>query len=171
MCLILEDSKMTWSLCANSEAVTSELEYVQQLDPDNFLKFLHASDIEFPSDIAHSHRGLSIDDFCSRANDIAQTIKARREHCFLYIYLFLTTHDFSLDFPNSDLLVFKDTGNKTPNGHVMGTKCRPDITAVFEKDWIMDNYTDWALIRLVGERASIRKTQFFLSCLTFLRYT
>ena len=58
---------MLWSLCANSEAVTNELEYVQQLDPDNFLKYLHASDIEFPSDIADSHCGLSIDDFCSRA--------------------------------------------------------------------------------------------------------
>ena len=111
---------MTW-LCANSEAVTSELEYIQQLDPDNFLKYFHASDIDSPSNISHSHRGLSIDDFCSRANDIAQTIKARHEHCLLCIYLFLMTHDFSLDFPNGDLLVFKDTGNKTPNGHVMAS--------------------------------------------------
>ena len=150
---------MTWSLCANSEAVTSKLEYVQQLDPDNLLKYLHASDIEFPSDIAHSHRGLSIDDFCSRANDIAQTIKVRHEHCLLCIYLFLTTHDFSLDFLNGDLLVFKDTGNKTPNGHVTGTKCRPDITAAFEKDWITDDYMDWALIRLAGERASEGKSR------------
>ena len=61
------------------------------------------------------------------------------------------THDFSLDFPNSDLLVFKDTGNKTPNRCIMGTKCRPDITAAFEKDWITDDYMDWALIRLMGE--------------------
>ena len=150
---------MTWSLCTNSEAVTSELEYVQQLDPDNFLKYLHASDIKFPSDIAHSHHGLSIDDFCSQANDITQTIKVRREHHLLCIYLFLMTHDFSLDFPNGDLLVFKDTGNKTPNRHVTGTKCRPNITAAFEKDWIMDDYTDWALIRLTGERASEGKSR------------
>ena len=68
------------------------------------------------------------------------------------------THDFSLDFPNSDLLVFKDTGNKTPNRHVTGTKCRPNITAAFEKDWIMDNYMDWTLIRLAGERASEGKS-------------
>ena len=99
--------------------MTSKLEYVQQLDPDNFFKYLHASDIEFPSDIADSHCALSINDFCSRANDIAQTIKARREHHLLYIYLFLMTHDFSLDFPNGDLLVFKDMGNKTPNRHVI----------------------------------------------------
>ncbi|KAH9984561.1 hypothetical protein BJV77DRAFT_966034 [Russula vinacea] len=116
------------------------------LDPDNLLKYLHASDIEFPSDIAHSHRGLSIDDFCSRANDIAQTIKVRHEHRLLY-------------FLNGDLLVFKDMGNKTPNRHVTGTKCRPDITAAFEKDWITDDYTDWALIRLAGERASEGKSR------------
>ena len=106
---------MTWSLCANSEAVTSEyvqLEQLEPLTPDNFFKYLHASDIEFHFDVADSHCGLSIDDFCSRANDIAQTIKARREHHLLCIYLFLTTHDFSLDFPNGDLLVFKDTSGK-----------------------------------------------------------
>jgi hypothetical protein len=54
--------------------------------------------------------------------------------------------------------VFKDTGNKTPNGHVTGTKCRPDITAAFKKDWIREDYTDWALIRLAGERASKGKS-------------
>ena len=32
--------------------------------------------------------------------------------------------------------MFKDTGNKMPNGHVTSTKCRPDITAAFEKDWV-----------------------------------
>ncbi|KAH9972175.1 hypothetical protein BGW80DRAFT_1316947, partial [Lactifluus volemus] len=56
------------------------------------------------------------------------------------------------------LLVFKDTRNKTPDEHVTGTMCRPDITAVFEKDWVKDDYTDWALIRLVGEKASRDKT-------------
>jgi hypothetical protein len=52
--------------------------------------------------------------------------------------------------------VFKDTRNKAPtgNGHVTGTRCRPDITAAFEKDWITDDCTDWALIRLAGKKAS-----------------
>ena len=50
--------------------------------------------------------------------------------------------------------MFKNTGNKTPNGHVTGTKCRPNITAAFEKDWITCDCMDWALIRLAGERAS-----------------
>jgi hypothetical protein len=55
------------------------------------------------------------------------------------------THDFSVDFLNKNLLVFKDMGNKTPSGHITGTRCRPDITAAFEKDWLMDDLPDWAL--------------------------
>ena len=114
---------------------------------------------EIYNQIPDSPHSPSIDGFCSLANDIARSIKAKREHHLLCIYLSLTTHDFSLDFPNDDnLLVFKDTGNKTPNGHVTGTKCRPDITAAFEKDWITVDSTDWALIRLAGERASKGKT-------------
>jgi hypothetical protein len=54
--------------------------------------------------------------------------------------------------------VFKDRGNKPPNGRVTGTKCWPDIIAAFEKDWIADHSTDWALIRLAGERASKGKS-------------
>jgi hypothetical protein len=174
MCLILEDLKMTWSLCANSEAVTSEyvqLEWLEPLTPDNFLKYLHASDIKFPFDVADSHCSLSIDDFCSRANDIAQTIKARCEHRLLCIYLFLTTHNFSLDLPNGDLLVFKDMGNKTPNGHITSTKCRPDIIAAFEKDWLMDNYTDWALIQLAGETSKGKSQEIQMkNAATYLHY-
>jgi hypothetical protein len=54
--------------------------------------------------------------------------------------------------------VFKDTEYKTPNGHVTGTRCRPDITAAFEEDWITDDRTNWALIRLAGEKASKGKS-------------
>lgn len=131
-------------------------ENVQQLEgftPEQFLECLRVSEIY--NQIPDSPHSPSIDGFCSLANDIAQSIKAKREHHLLCIYLSLTTHDFSLDFPNDDnLLVFKDTGNKTPSGHVSGTKCRPDITAAFEKDWITVDSTDWALIRLAGEMAS-----------------
>ena len=123
-----------------------------------FLECLRVGDNVLPSKIPDSLLGLSIDGFCSLANDIARSIKEKREHHLLSIYLFLTTHHFSLtlDFRNSDLLVFKDTGNKIPNGHITGTKYRPDITAAFENDWITDNCTTWALIRLAGERASKR---------------
>jgi predicted RNA-binding Zn-ribbon protein involved in translation (DUF1610 family) len=34
-----------------------------------------------------------------------------------------------LDFAKEPLLVFKDTGNKPPLGHVTDSKCKPDITA------------------------------------------
>ena len=138
-------------------------ENVQQLEgftPEQFLECLRVSEINRIPDskinqIPDSPDSFSIDGFCSLANDIARSIKAKREHHLLCIYLSLTTHDFSLDFPNDDnLLVFKDTGNKTPSGHVSGTKCRPDITAAFEKDWITVDSTDWALIRLAGEMAS-----------------
>jgi hypothetical protein len=135
---------------------------VQQLEtltPEKFLECLDVSDDVLTSNISDPHYEFSINGFLPLANGIAQSIKARREHHLLCIYLFLTTHDLSLDFPNDDkLLVFKDTEYKTPNGHVTGTKCRPDITAVFEKDWITDHYTDWALIRLAGERASSGKS-------------
>jgi hypothetical protein len=135
---------------------------VQQLEtltPKKFLECLGVSDNVLTPNISDSHYEFSINGFLPLANGIAQSIKARREHHLLCIYLFLTTHDLSLDFPNDDkLLVFKDTEYKTPNGQVTGTKCRPDITAVFEKDWIEDHYTDWALIRLAGERASSGKS-------------
>jgi hypothetical protein len=58
--------------------------------------------------------------------------------------------------------VFKDTEYKTPKGHVTGTQCRPDITAAFEMDWVTaknkGKCTDWALIRLAGEKASTGKS-------------
>jgi hypothetical protein len=124
---------------------------------EHFLDYLDVGDDLLPSDI--SNRRHDLDNFLTLANEIAQSIKARREHHLLCIYLFL--NDFSLDFPNDDgdnLLVFKDTEHQTPNGHVTGTKCRPDITAAFEKDWLRDHDTDWGLIRLAGEKASSGKS-------------
>ena len=140
------------------QAFDENVQNLKPLTPEKFLEYLDVSDSLFPSDISASPDGLSIDGFLPLANQIAQSIKAKREH-LLSIYLFLTTHDFSLDFPNDDnLLVFKDTGHQAPNGHVTGTKCRPDITAAFEKDFLTNGHTDWALIRLAGERASKGKT-------------
>ncbi|KAI0290681.1 hypothetical protein BC826DRAFT_970295 [Russula brevipes] len=112
---------------------------------EEFIECLRGSgsDDVFPSEIPESPRGLSIDGFCDLVNDIAQSIKARR---------FPNDHD--------DPLVFKETERKIPNEHVMDTTCRPDITAAFEKDWkgINDDCTEWALIRLAGEKASRGKT-------------
>jgi hypothetical protein len=63
------------------------------MTPEAFTECLRGSgsDSLFPSEIPESPRGLSIDGFCGLANDIAQSIKTRREHCHLCIYLFLTT--------------------------------------------------------------------------------
>jgi hypothetical protein len=72
-------------------------ETVQQLElltPEQFLKCLGVRDDLLPSEIPNSARGLSNSNFCLRANVIARSIKARREHRLLCIYLFLRTHDF-----------------------------------------------------------------------------
>ena len=137
---------------------------VQQLDPlteKQFLECLGVRDNLIPSEFPHSPQNLSIDGFCSLANGIAQSIKETREHHLLCIYLFLTTHDFAVKFPDDYLLVFEDSGNKTPKGHVTGTKCRPDITAASVKEWKMCSSRgvslDWEIIRLAGERASQSK--------------
>jgi hypothetical protein len=65
------------------------------MTPEAFTECLRGSGSDglFPSEteIPESPRGLSIDGFCDLANDIAQSIKARREHRRLCIYLFLTT--------------------------------------------------------------------------------
>jgi len=53
--------------------------------------------------------------------------------------------------------VFQDTGNKTPPGHVTDTKCKPDITAAFKRDWKND-VVHWPFVRLAGEMASAGKT-------------
>ena len=61
---------------------------------------------------------------------------------------------FTLDFPDHKTLVFRDTGNKSPPGHVTDTKCKPDITAAFENDWKENGVVHWPFIRLAGEVAS-----------------
>ena len=53
--------------------------------------------------------------------------------------------------------MFRDTGNKSPSGHVTDTMCKPDITAAFEKNW-KNGVVPWPFIRLAGETASTGKT-------------
>ena len=60
---------------------------------------------------------------------------------------------FTLDFPTYDTLVFRDTGNKSPSGHVTDTMCKPDITAAFESNWT-NGVVPLPFIRLAGETAS-----------------
>jgi hypothetical protein len=76
------------------QAFDENVQQLERLTPEQFLECLGVSDDLFPSEIPDSPRGLSMDDFCPLANDIAQSIKARREHRLLCIYLFLRTYDF-----------------------------------------------------------------------------
>jgi hypothetical protein len=55
-------------------------------------------------------------------------------------------------------LVFRDTGNKPPVGHVTDSKCKPDITAAFDNHWQGD-VTLWPCVRLAGEKASSGKSK------------
>lgn len=65
-------------------------------------------------------------------------------------------------FPKGeDVLHFQSGEFKASSDHVTGTKCRPDIIAVFKKD---QNFSkkgglpNWGLIRLAGEKASKGKS-------------
>jgi hypothetical protein len=82
---------------------------------------------------------------------------------------------FTLDFPDHKTLEFKDTGNKSPPGHVTDTNCKPDITASLENDW-KHGVVPWPFIRLAGVTASAgtnrggHKSQ-AISCLHYLLLT
>jgi hypothetical protein len=79
---------------------------------------------------------------------------------------------FTLDFPERPTLVFDETGNKRPPGHVTDTKCRPDITAAFEDDWNDDGVVPWPFIRLAGEQASAGKAKYDqkVQAISYLHY-
>ena len=59
----------------------------------------------------------------------------------------------TLEFPERNILEFRDTGNKQPPGHVTDTMCRPDITAALEPHW-KDGVVPWPFVRLAGKVAS-----------------
>jgi hypothetical protein len=67
----------------------------------------------------------------------------------------------TLDFQGPKALEFKDTGTKSPPGHVTDTMCKPDITAAFEGDWKEEkrDVVHWPFIRLAGEKASKGKNR------------
>ena len=64
---------------------------------------------------------------------------------------------FTLDFPERDTLVFHNTGNQPPLGHVTETMCKPDITAALKIYW-KNGRVHWPFIRLAGEAASKGKS-------------
>ena len=64
---------------------------------------------------------------------------------------------FTLDFPERDTLVFRDTGNKSPPGQVTDTMCKPDITAALQPHW-KNGVVPWLFVRLAGKVASKGKS-------------
>ena len=89
--------------------------------------------------------------FLDLANSLAKFIQS--EH-YLFLYLaFLLTYNFTLESRKGPALEFRDTGSKSPPGHVTDTRCRPDIMAAFRGHW-KDGVVSWPLIRLAGEVAS-----------------
>jgi hypothetical protein len=71
------------------QAFDENEQQLEGLTTEQFLERLAVSDNLFPSKIPDPPNGLSIDGFCSLANEIALSIKARRGHRLLCIYLFL----------------------------------------------------------------------------------
>ena len=64
---------------------------------------------------------------------------------------------FTTDFPEGDTLVFRDTGDKSPPGHITNTMCEPNIMAALQSHW-KDDVMPWPFVRLAGEVASAGKT-------------
>ena len=120
---------------------------------DQFIKYLSIDRHAF----AISSFKFTLSDFIDVANVMAKEMRKKRKHPFLCITsTFLAYVD--LVFANEPLLVFKDTGNKPPRGHVTDSQCKPDITAAFDKHW-QDDATLWPCVRLAGEKASAGKSK------------
>ena len=121
----------------------------------NFLKFLGIEPPESVPDVPQRTKGT----FITLANTVAKFIKDTREHHCFCTWLSYRHVIFTLDFPEPehDTLVFRNTGNKRPPGHVTGTNCRPDITAALQSHW-KKGLVPWPFIRLAGEKASEGKT-------------
>ncbi|KAG8946855.1 hypothetical protein FRC04_011402 [Tulasnella sp. 424] len=103
-----------------------------------FLKVLRIPEDRLPS--KPSGLEFNFGGFLEAANSMSRSIKERY-------------------FAQSDLLVWKNTGQKPPRGPVTDTECKPDITVAFEKDFDRENTTLWPCIHLAGEQASKGKSR------------
>ncbi|KAG8946852.1 hypothetical protein FRC04_011399 [Tulasnella sp. 424] len=103
-----------------------------------FLKFLQIPEDRLPS--KPSGLEFNLGGFLEAANSMSRSIKEKY-------------------FAQSDLLVWKNTGQKPPRGPVTDTACKPDITVASEKDFDGENTTLWPCIRLAGEQASDGKSR------------
>ena len=120
---------------------------------NKFTQFLRVQNPNFPI----SGFRFTLDDFANVANAMAKLIQKNGKHSLSVLFWpLLLTYD--LDFAEKPLLVFKNTGDNPPLGHVTDSKCKPDITAAFDKDW-QNEATLWSCVRFVAEKASSGKTK------------
>jgi hypothetical protein len=129
-------------------------------DQESFLLFLN---VELPPECPPVPNGWSRgkDDFLESANMVAKFIRDQSEH-YLFLYLVSCRHIiFTLDFPERDALVFRNTEHRSPLGHVTDTACRPDITAALEGHWKngKKGTVHWPFICLAGKTASVRESR------------
>ena len=123
---------------------------------ENQNKFSQFLRVQNP-DVPISGFRFTLDDFVNVGNAMAKLIRKTGKHTFSAVFWpLLLTHD--LDFAEKPLLVFKNTGDNPPLGHVTDSKCRPDITAAFDKDW-QNEATLWPCVRFAAEKASSGKTK------------
>ena len=115
--------------------------------------------MQVPQDILElSASNLSIfafQNFVEAANSVATSIGGRHGH--LLPPYFASSPDVppsTLAFLGNRRLVFKETDNKIPQGHVADTKCKPDITAAFAEHWEPETPMLWSCIQLAGKQAS-----------------
>ena len=121
-----------------------------------FLKFLDLNSPGSVPDIVPDVPSRGKASFLELANKLAKFILQQGEHYLFLCLAFLLTYNFTLDFENHPILEFLDTGNKPQDGHVMDTRCRPDITAALQCHW-KGHDVHWPLIQLAGEVGSKRK--------------
>ena len=88
--------------------------------------------------------------FLELSNKLAEFIQQQSEHYLFLCLAFLLTYNFTLDFKNHPILEFLDMGNKPQDGHIMDTRCRPNITAALQGHW-KGHDVCWPLIWLAGE--------------------
>ncbi|RXW16273.1 hypothetical protein EST38_g9581 [Candolleomyces aberdarensis] len=106
---------------------------LKPLTTQKFLDFLESAG-PIPKNTLKKGFNFGFEDFVTPANKLAAHIK--RKH-----------------LPTRSLLVFNNTGDTRPRGHLTDTECRPDYTAAFDENW-NNGSTFWPLMQLVGEKAS-----------------
>ena len=104
-------------------------------DQSKFLKFLDLNSPRSVPDLVPNIPLTGKASFLELSNKLAEFIQQQSEHYLFLCLAFLLTYNFTLDFKNHPILEFQDMGNKPQDGHLMDTRCRPNITAALQGHW------------------------------------